>query len=98
MSASVATASESVSDTRFIPAHRFWAPRARARSTRIWRIDRAAMPTKWLPVVPGRAGAGKAQIGLVDERRRLQRLARALATHVGAGQPAKLVVHGGASS
>ena len=37
---------QSVKDTRLRPAHRFCAPRARARSTRIWRIDRAAMPTK----------------------------------------------------
>jgi len=36
----------SVIDTRLRPAQRFWAPRARARSTRICRIDRAAIPTK----------------------------------------------------
>ena len=38
---------KSVIETRFSAPHRFCAPRARARSTRICRIDRAAMPTKW---------------------------------------------------
>lgn len=32
---------------RWAPAPRFWATRARAWSTRIWRIARAATAMKW---------------------------------------------------
>src|SRR5581483_4088525 len=45
-SSDAAWTSDAVSDTRSRPAQRFCAPLARARSTRIWRTDRAAIPTK----------------------------------------------------
>ena len=44
-------------------------------------------------VVPRRAGAGQPEVGLVDERRRLEGLARPLPPHVGPGDPAQLVVN-----
>ena len=44
-------------------------------------------------VVPRRAGARQAQVHLVDQRRRLQRLPRPLAPHVGAGETPQLVIH-----
>ena len=40
-----------------------------------------------------RIDAGQAQVHLVDERRRLQRMALALAAHVVVGQAAQLLVH-----
>jgi hypothetical protein len=46
-----------------------------------------------LLVGPRRAGSGKTQIDLVHERGRLQRLTRTLASHVGCGDAAQLVVH-----
>ena len=45
-------------------------------------------------VFPGNAGIGEPQVGLVDERRGLQRLAGSLAAHVSRRQPSKLVVDG----
>ena len=91
-SSAVAPISESTSDTRSRPPHRFCAPRARARSTRICRIERAAIPTKWRSSFHGVPGIGQPEVGLVDEGGRLDGLARPLAAHVRAGEAPQLVV------
>src|SRR5262249_9151843 len=44
-------------------------------------------------VVPRRAGVRESDVGLVDERRRLQRLAGAFTAHVTGRDAAQLVVH-----
>ena len=85
-----ATASSSV--TRCGAPPRLAAFRARARWTRICRIDSAAMARKCVRLANGGPLGGQADERFVDERSGLQRLARALAPDVACGDATQLVV------
>ena len=65
---------------------RFIARRRRARSTRIWRITRAAMPKNWARLAQLATGwLASPKVRLVDEQRRLQGFTKPLAPDVGGG-------------
>ena len=63
-----------------MPAQRF-APRARARSTRIWRIERAARPDEMPVIGPCAPLPASRRYASWTQRGRLQRLARLFSTH-----------------
>ena len=84
--------SDSVSDTRAMPAHRFSAPLALARSTRIWRMDRAAIPTKCFSSTQGLPASASRRYASVNQCRGLERLAGTLAAHERSRETFQLVV------
>jgi hypothetical protein len=57
------------------------------------RINSAAMAKKWDTVLPADVCLiNQSQVGLVNQRGRLQGVARTLATHVVVGQPVQFVM------